>query len=167
MDERWLPVVGFEESYEVSDRGNVRSFDRLRRNRFGTALRRAAPLRQQPHGKAGHLKVRLYRDGKSTQKFVHIAVLEAFVGPRPEGHQGLHWDDDQQNNVLENLRWGTRSDNAKDRVRNGLDPNASKTHCKRGHEFTKENTYVFPTGRGNGLGRTCRTCASMRARGEI
>lgn len=32
------------------------------------------------------------------------------------------------------------------------------THCQRGHEFTVENTYVPPTGRGR---RQCRACRSM------
>jgi WhiB family transcriptional regulator, redox-sensing transcriptional regulator len=32
-------------------------------------------------------------------------------------------------------------------------PQASKTHCKRGHRFTAENTYYTPDGR-----RRCRTC---------
>jgi len=32
--------------------------------------------------------------------------------------------------------------------------NRDKTHCKRGHEFTPENTYAMPRG-----GRECRTCA--------
>ena len=32
----------------------------------------------------------------------------------------------------------------------------SPTHCKRGHEFTPENTYVKPDGR-----RQCRACVSM------
>jgi len=36
--------------------------------------------------------------------------------------------------------------------------NAAKTHCKAGHEFTEENTWVSPTtGR-----RKCRTCQSKR-----
>ena len=32
-------------------------------------------------------------------------------------------------------------------------PQASKTHCKRGHPFTAENTYYTPDGQ-----RRCRTC---------
>lgn len=31
--------------------------------------------------------------------------------------------------------------------------NARKTHCKRGHEFTPENTYIPPSGK-----RYCLTC---------
>lgn len=35
--------------------------------------------------------------------------------------------------------------------------NARKTHCKRGHEFTPENTYRYKDGR-----RDCKTCMSVR-----
>lgn len=34
--------------------------------------------------------------------------------------------------------------------------NARKTHCKRGHEFTDENTYIRPDG-----GRSCRKCSRL------
>jgi hypothetical protein len=34
--------------------------------------------------------------------------------------------------------------------------NAAKTHCKRGHEFTEDNT------RHDGRGRQCRTCDRIR-----
>ena len=37
---------------------------------------------------------------------------------------------------------------------------ARQTHCKRGHEFTAENTYLTSSG-----GRDCREC--MRRRGRI
>ena len=39
--------------------------------------------------------------------------------------------------------------------------NGEKTHCKRGHEFTPENTYVWP---GNLRSRACRACMRERAR---
>lgn len=94
------------------------------------------------------------RPGRTHDRKVHQLVLEAFVGPRPEGFVGCHWDDDPSNNRLENLRWDTESANRFDSVRNGTHPEASKTHCIRRHEFTPENTY-----RQNGGGRGCRTCS--------
>lgn len=38
--------------------------------------------------------------------------------------------------------------------------NAAKTHCVNGHEFTPENTYVFPNGH-----RKCRACKREFDRG--
>lgn len=35
---------------------------------------------------------------------------------------------------------------------------ADYTHCKNGHEFTEQNTYIRPTGH-----RDCRTCVRERA----
>jgi len=64
-----------------------------------------------------------------------------------------HWDDDPANNRLENLRWGTRSENRKDSVRNGTHNMASKTHCPQGHPYTAGNTYVYPGGN-----RACNEC---------
>lgn len=40
--------------------------------------------------------------------------------------------------------------------------NARKTHCKYGHEFTPENTYIYL----NGSGKRCRQCKKRRDRAE-
>lgn len=111
----WRPVVGFEGGYEVSNLGRVRSLDRFL-PRIGNSPRiyRGKILNPQAK-KAGHLWVQL---GRGNQFYVHHLVLEAFVGPCPAGQVGLHWDDEPSNNFLENLRWGTRSDNYADYVRN-------------------------------------------------
>jgi hypothetical protein len=50
---------------------------------------------------------------------VHRLVLEAFVGPCPEGMEGCHNDGNRLNNDLSNLRWGTRSDNRDDARKHG------------------------------------------------
>jgi hypothetical protein len=52
---------------------------------------------------------------------VHQLVLLAFRGPCPSGMECLHNDDVKNNNELTNLRYGTRSENNKDRVRTGHD----------------------------------------------
>jgi len=91
---------------------------------------------------------------------VHTLVLEAFVGPCPPGEEALHADDNPANNRWpENLSWGTRSKNLADRIANGHPHNnGSKTHCKRGHEFTPENTRMTSKG-----SRQCRACVRIGA----
>jgi hypothetical protein len=46
-------------------------------------------------------------------RYVHEVVCEAFHGPRPEGMEVLHLDDDKTNYDPSNLRWGTSSENRK------------------------------------------------------
>lgn len=154
--ERWRPVVGYEGLYEVSDEGRVRSLDRLLPSERWGGLRKlsGAILKPSDNGQTGHQFVRLWRDKKPCRRYVHHLVLEAFVGPRPEGLEALHQDDTPTNNRLSNLRWGTRSENLRDSVRNGRNHNASKTHCSRGgHPLAGDNLFEHSDGR-----RECRTC---------
>lgn len=102
--EKWRPVVGFR-GYLVSNLGRVFS------NRSDKCLK------PQPSG-SGHLRVAFRRNGRTHLELVHRVVLLAFVGPCPEGKESLHADDVPSNNRLGNLRWGTRSENRHDAVRN-------------------------------------------------
>ena len=151
MSERWLPISGFPD-YEVSDQGRVRSF------KFGAAPRVLRVRRQV----TGHGRVVLRTsEGRRIEKYVHQLVLAAVVGPRPDGMEVRHLDGDPINNTLGNLKYGTRSENCQDRVTHGTHPMARKTHCKRGHEFTPENTYLIG---GTSPRRDCRTCRQERER---
>lgn len=49
-------------------------------------------------------------------------MLTAFVGPCPDGMEGCHNDGDPHNNRLDNLRWDTRANNARDAIRHGTHP---------------------------------------------
>ncbi|MDT5366637.1 MAG: hypothetical protein QOC62_1068 [Mycobacterium sp.] len=62
----------------------------------------------------GYLRVQM----PDRKRRVHQLVLETFIGPRPEGMKGLHWDDVKTDNRLMNLRWGTDADNKRDQRRN-------------------------------------------------
>lgn len=153
--ERWRAVLGYEGVYEVSDQGRVRSLARC-----DSRGRRVKPrIMSQITQQSGHMCVKLSRDGSYRSAKVHQLVLEAFVGPRPDGCESLHYDDNPANNNIVNLRWGTRSENLRDRVRNGLHVFANKTHCPQGHPYDDTNTYHKRDG-----GRMCRECLRIRSR---
>lgn len=130
--ERWRSVIGFEGKYEVSDRGRVRSVDRIvttrQRKRDGSVVvHHRQGMILTPALRRGYPFVglsALASDGFHRSKMfsVHVLVLKAFVGPRPDGHVGCHFDDNPLDNRLEKLRWGTHSDNHYDSVRNGTKP---------------------------------------------
>lgn len=149
MDEQWRPVVGYEGLYEISDHGNARSLARIDAQGGRRKPRMFSPSRMDIRG---HLGIKTRRDGIVKSQYVHRLVLEAFVGPCPDGMEACHWNDVADDNRLENLRWATRSSNRYDRVRNGLDQNAKKTHCRRGHPYDSINTKKY-AGR-----RHCREC---------
>lgn len=116
MTESWKPVVGYEEFYEVSDAGRVRSLTR----RTPVGVRVGRILKPRRHKNGGHRYVQLCRDGGCVSRTVHRLVLETFLGPRPEGMEACHFPDrDPGNNRLANLRWDTSAANKADAVRHG------------------------------------------------
>ena len=156
--ERWLPVVGYEGSYEVSDHGRMRSLDRVSRGRDGIPRKQRGALMNPPTSGRYQI-VFLHKDGEREQEYVHRVVARAFLGECPPGLVVCHWNDNGVDNRLSNIRYGTPGDNVQDALRNGRNVNARKTHCKRGHEFTEANT----TSNGTPHGRACLACVRTRA----
>ena len=114
--ECWLPVIGYEGLYEVSDLGNVRSLHRSCRPRLRGDLLTPAPT----GGASPRLCVVLYKDGAKKTRLVLHLVLEAFIGPRPPGREACHGPGGALDNRLVNLSWGTPEQNqGPDRVRDG------------------------------------------------
>lgn len=81
-------------------------------------------------------------------------------GPIPDDLRVLHRCDNPPCVNPDHLFLGTQGDNNADRDAKGRNFHARKTHCKYGHEFTPENTYVYPTP--TGQGRMCLTCRNVR-----
>lgn len=117
-NEQWRSVPGFVGLYEVSDQGNVRSLARsLSTDRIGKGGRRSVRARilSQTLG-SRYAAVSLSAGGSVKTALVHRLVLEAFVGPCPDGMLCRHFPDrDRHNNRLNNLSWGTPTENQADR----------------------------------------------------
>lgn len=62
----------------------------------------------------GHLRVCLSLPGGQQCHYVHRLVLQAFVGPCPDGLECRHLNGDPTDNRVENLAWGTPSENRQD-----------------------------------------------------
>lgn len=111
MSEEWRDVPGYEGLYQVSDMGRVKSSPRK-----GTDGRVLRPGRVN---RLGHNGLYLYKDGKGKFFLTHRLVLLAFVGPPPSHCEVCHNNGDPHDNRLENLRYGTRSENCVDTSKMG------------------------------------------------
>ena len=107
---KWTPVDG----YEICRDGTIISHKHNWRGYGSRAIEWA-------DDKTGYPVVRMVdEDGKRKKFKVHRLVCRAFHGEPPsEHHEVRHLDGNPLNNRAENLAWGTRSENAQDRVKHG------------------------------------------------
>ena len=108
--EVWKDVCGYEGIYQVSNKGRVRSLNRI--TNYGRRCK-GKVLSQAPGGRTGEYRsVQLFDlDGNGTRKYVHQLVANAFIGAPEEGYQVNHIDENKSNNTADNLEWVTASQN--------------------------------------------------------
>lgn len=108
------------------------------------------------HGAAdNHGYGRIKIDG--VRILAHRFAYEAFVGPIPHGLEIDHLCRTPSCVNPAHLEPVTHRENM---LRSNAPPaaQARQTHCIHGHEFTPENTYLYPPRKGGQPKRACRQC---------
>lgn len=136
--EIWKPVVGYEELYEVSNFGRVKSLDKLvehgRWKDGSTALKKGKLLSARDNGH-GYLAVHLTNCRKTKDFYVHRLVALAFLENPDNLPEVNHIDENKYNNCLDNLEWCSPKYNSNY-------GNHKSSICKPVVMFTYEGKYI-------------------------
>lgn len=156
MDSEIRPIPSCPDYFASAD-GTIWTIKRKGGNDRG-AGRTGSPRPLKSHVNAyGYCIVNIQIDGKNKTRPVHRLVLEAFVGPAPEGYHGCHYpDSNPSNNRLENLRWGSVADNARDKYRDKPDL-GTKVCTGCGIEKALSDFYGDKRNR-DGVKAECKSC---------
>jgi hypothetical protein len=104
MNEKWKPVLGFENRYSVSNHGRSAR----------TATHDARKIWRIVSGRLegnGYITFHFYKDGKQKHPLAHRVVWQAFNGPIEKGLEVNHKNGCKYDNRLDNLELLTRSEN--------------------------------------------------------
>jgi len=114
MKEIWKKIKNYENLYEVSNLGNVRSCDRITVQNFNGKmvehLYKGKMLAKHSRTN-GYLCVHLSKNGKAQWLSIHRLVAEAFLPKPKECNIVNHIDNNVTNNRCDNLEWTTYKGN--------------------------------------------------------
>lgn len=126
------------ENYLISKTGKIYS-----KKRKGTDGRFIKPLLVSN----GYLIAQLWKNNIACPKLIHRLVLETFVGPCPDGMECCHNNGIKTDNRLENLRWGTKKENYKDRIKHkGAICGETSSNHKLIERDVRMIVYIWQTG---------------------
>ena len=105
--EKWKPISGYEGLYEVSNKGNIKSFHK---NKDGVLIKLFTEKLKHTNYKCLTL-VNIF--GNKKQFRVHRIVAEMFLSNKHNKRFVNHIDNNGENNCVENLEWCSQSENIK------------------------------------------------------
>lgn len=116
--EIWRDVEGFENNYQVSSLGRVRSIKEGKVHLLKGYIR-----------SNGYLQYCFWLNGQDSYHFGHRIVAKTFCEKEKDGELDVnHIDGDKLNNRVENLEWVTRQENVSHAIKNGLVDNKGSNH---------------------------------------
>lgn len=110
----------YNEQYEVSSLGQVRSKPKKVRSTYGGYyLKEGRILKQNDNGQ-GYLQVQLCHNGVNKTERVHRLVALTFIENPHKLPKVNHKDCNKRNNAVANLEWCTQSENVEHASKSGL-----------------------------------------------
>lgn len=135
--EIWKSVKGYENYYEVSTKGNIRTIERIIILSTHQYLKKQKILTQFVDSR-GYFHVKLYNGaGKSKSLTTHRIVALTFLDNPTKLIEVNHIDHNKHNNNLSNLEWITRSENIKHSYLH-RDPNTYKGSGNKNSKLIEE-----------------------------
>lgn len=115
MQEIWrpVPIPEYSDYYQVSNKGRIKSLERVLTNCNGVRSRKREKILTQtkPYGPRKYIGVWLCNDTAKKQFYVHRLVADAFI-PNPHSKPHIdHINTNPSDNRVENLRWVTSREN--------------------------------------------------------
>ena len=117
LREDWADLPQYEPTgYQVSNLGRVRRNGKILKNQID---------------RYGYHRIWLREGNKRKFKTVHSVVAEAFIGPRPDGAEIAHINEDKSNNSVANISYVTPSENRHHSVVNGTVAAGERHGCSK------------------------------------
>lgn len=131
-NEVWRDVIGFEDTYQISNLGRFKSKEKLvnarSKDTWYKRLRKEK-IRNPSDNGGGYKRVTVCYNGKSKTLYIHRLVAEAFLCNPNNLKQVNHKDFNKSNNKASNLEWCTSKENIWHRITNRGCPTAVKVTC--------------------------------------
>ena len=120
MKEIWKDIEGYENMYQISNKGRVKSLKRI------SVLKERILKDQVSNG--GYRRIELSFNGFKQHKYIHRLVACAFI-PKEDGKpRAIHLNGLKSDNTAENLKWCEPKKTPSNKITNPLNLGAFKIY---------------------------------------
>lgn len=135
IEEIWKDIPGYEQYYQASTFGRIRSKDRSFKLHHGAIATRKGKILKGTPDEKGYLKTRLLITGVSFKpKRIHRLIAQTFIPNPLQYSQVNHKNGDKSDNRIENLEWCNNSENQLHANATGLrkgSPSGARNHFSK------------------------------------